>query len=138
MHGFGFNQLGTIDAATRTFPVEIKLDNKDMRVRPGMFARVTINFGTERRVVLPDLAVVKQTGSGDRYVYVYEDGKVDFDPAGKRTFPGRTEETGYRAGRADEPSGRSSFRWTETGTDASDGDNEPSKTASSGRAYCST
>ena len=49
----------TIDAATRTFPVEITLDNKDMRVRPGMFARVTIDFGTERRVVLPDLAVVK-------------------------------------------------------------------------------
>ena len=68
----------TIDAATRTFPVEIQLDNKDMRVRPGMFARVNINFGTERRVVLPDLAVVKQTGSGDRYVYVYNDGKVDF------------------------------------------------------------
>lgn len=68
----------TIDAATRTFPVEITLNNKDMRVRPGMFARVTIDFGTERRVVLPDLAVVKQTGSGDRYVYVYNDGKVDF------------------------------------------------------------
>lgn len=68
----------TIDAATRTFPVEIQLANKDMRVRPGMFARVNINFGTERRVVLPDLAVVKQTGSGDRYVYVYNDGKVDF------------------------------------------------------------
>ena len=68
----------TIDAATRTFPVEITLDNKDMRVRPGMFARVTIDFGTERRVVLPDLAVVKQTGSGDRYVYVYNDGKVVF------------------------------------------------------------
>lgn len=68
----------TIDAATRTFPVEITLDNKDMRVRPGMFTRVTIDFGTERRVVLPDLAVVKQTGSGDRYVYVYNDGKVDF------------------------------------------------------------
>lgn len=68
----------TIDAATRTFPVEIKLDNKDMRVRPGMFARVTVNFGTENRVVLPDLAVVKQTGSGERFVYVYNDGKVDF------------------------------------------------------------
>lgn len=39
---------------------------------------MTIDFGTERRVVLPDLAVVKQTGSGDRYVYVYNDGKVDF------------------------------------------------------------
>lgn len=68
----------TIDAGTRTFPVEIELANKDMRVRPGMFARVTVNFGTEQRVVLPDLAVVKQTGSGDRYVYVYNDGKVDF------------------------------------------------------------
>ncbi len=31
----------TIDAATRTFPIEIKLDNRDQRVRPGMFARAT-------------------------------------------------------------------------------------------------
>ncbi len=68
----------TIDASTRTFPVEIELPNSDMRVRPGMFARVTIDFGAQKRVVLPDLAVVKQTGSGDRYVYVYNNGKVDF------------------------------------------------------------
>lgn len=68
----------TIDASTRTFPVEIEVDNKDMRVRPGMFARVTMNFGTQNHVVLPDLAVVKQTGSGDRYVYVYNEGKVNF------------------------------------------------------------
>lgn len=32
----------TIDAATRTFPIEIKLDNRDQRVRPGMFARATL------------------------------------------------------------------------------------------------
>ena len=37
----------TVDAATRTFPVEIKLENKDQRVRPGMFARATLNFGTQ-------------------------------------------------------------------------------------------
>lgn len=66
----------TIDATTRTFPVEIKLANKDQRVRPGMFARATLNFGTEDNVVVPDLAIVKQAGSGDRYVYVYKDGKV--------------------------------------------------------------
>ena len=36
----------TIDATTRTFQVEIRLDNKDQRVRPGMFARATLNFGT--------------------------------------------------------------------------------------------
>ena len=62
----------TINAATRTFPVELVLDNKDMKVRPGMFARVEVNFGSENHVVVPDLAIVKQAGSGDRYVLVYE------------------------------------------------------------------
>lgn len=69
----------TIDAATRTFQVEVKLDNKDRRVRPGMFARVTLNFGTANNVVVPDLAIVKQAGSGDRYVFVYQDGKVSYN-----------------------------------------------------------
>lgn len=69
----------TIDPATRTFQVEIKLDNKDQRVRPGMFARVTLNFGTQENVVVPDLAIIKQAGSGDRYVYVYKDGKVSYN-----------------------------------------------------------
>lgn len=68
----------TIDPATRTFQVEVKLDNRDLRVRPGMFARVTVNFGTEDRVVVPDLAIVKQAGAGDRYVYVYNNGKVSY------------------------------------------------------------
>ena len=69
----------TIDAATRTFQVEIKLDNRDQRVRPGMFARATLNFGTAENVVVPDLAIVKQAGSGDRYVFVYKDGKVSYN-----------------------------------------------------------
>ena len=58
----------TIDPATRTFPVEIQLVNRDQRVRPGMFARATLNFGTQDHVVVPDLAIVKRAGSGDRYV----------------------------------------------------------------------
>lgn len=66
----------TIDAATHTFPVEIKLDNKDASVRPGMFGKATINFGTKSRVVVPDVAVIKQAGSGDYYVFTYENGKV--------------------------------------------------------------
>lgn len=69
----------TIDPVTRTFPVEIKLDNRKERVRPGMFARVTLNFGTVDNVVVPDRAVVKQAGSGDRYVYVYDNGKVSYN-----------------------------------------------------------
>lgn len=69
----------TIDEATRTFPVEITIPNANQKVRPGMFARVTMSFGTADRVVVPDMAIVKQAGSGDRYVYVYKDGKVSYN-----------------------------------------------------------
>ena len=68
----------TIDPTTRTFPVEIKIQNADERVRPGMFARVTMNFGHASRVVAPDRSVVKQAGAGDRYIYVYKDGHVAY------------------------------------------------------------
>ena len=44
-----------------------------------MFARVEVNFGTNRNVVIPDVAVVKQQGSGERFVYVLnEDGTVSY------------------------------------------------------------
>ena len=68
----------TINASTHTFPVELTLTNKDEKVRPGMFARAQINFGTENHVVVPDVAVVKQPGSGERFVYLYDNGKVNY------------------------------------------------------------
>jgi RND family efflux transporter MFP subunit len=70
----------TLDATTRTFPVEVKIKNENERVRPGMFARVTLNFGTENHVVVSDEAIVKQVGAGDRYVYVVNaDGTVSYN-----------------------------------------------------------
>lgn len=69
----------TIDTASRTFGVEITVPNSNNRILPGMFGRVTVNFGEERHVVVPDLAVVKQPGSGNQYVYVYKDGKVTYN-----------------------------------------------------------
>ena len=68
----------TINAATHTFPVELMLSNQDEKVRPGMFARAELNFGTEHHVVVPDMAIVKQPGSGERFVYVYNHGKVNY------------------------------------------------------------
>ena len=68
----------TIDNATHTFPIEVTVPNSDKKVRPGMFARASIDFGTENRVMVPDMALVKQVGAGDRYVYVYKDGKVKY------------------------------------------------------------
>lgn len=69
----------TIDANTRTFEVEVTLPNRDNRILPGMFARVTLNLGTAKHVVVPDRAIVKQPGSGNYYVYVYKDGKVSYN-----------------------------------------------------------
>ena len=60
----------TISSATHTFPVEVICTNGDERLRPGMFARVTANFGTNHHIVVPDIAVVKQQGSGEHFVYV--------------------------------------------------------------------
>jgi RND family efflux transporter MFP subunit len=68
----------TIDERTRTFGVEIKLDNPNSKVRPGMFARVNINFGAINRVVVPDQAIIKQAGSGARFVYLLEGDKVSY------------------------------------------------------------
>lgn len=70
----------TIDPATRTFGVEVTVPNADGRVHPGMFARVTMDYGSAERVVVPDRAVVKQTGSGNRYVYTLNpDSTVSYD-----------------------------------------------------------
>jgi len=60
----------TISSATHTFPVEVICTNSDERLRPGMFARVTATFGTNHHIVVPDIAVVKQQGSGEHFVYV--------------------------------------------------------------------
>ena len=68
----------TVDPASRTFCVEVQVPNPAARIRPGMFGRVNLSFGTKNNVVVPDRAVVKQTGSGNRYVYVYSNGKVYF------------------------------------------------------------
>ena len=69
----------TVDAATRTFTVEVVVKNPYKTLRPGMFARVTVDFGSNNNVVIPDVAVVKQQGSGERFVYVLnEDGTVTY------------------------------------------------------------
>lgn len=70
----------TVDHSSRTFGAEVTLANSDGRILPGMFGRVELSLGTARRVVVPDKAVVKQPGSGNHYVYVYnQDGTVNYN-----------------------------------------------------------
>ncbi|MBR4978023.1 MAG: efflux RND transporter periplasmic adaptor subunit [Bacteroidales bacterium] len=69
----------TVDPATRTVTVEVHVANNYTTLRPGMFARVKLNFGVNKSVVIPDVAVVKQQGSGERFVYILnEDGTVTY------------------------------------------------------------
>lgn len=69
----------SIDAATRTFEVEVTVQNAKEELKPGMYARVEMNYGKRKNVVVPDRAVVKMLGSGDRFIYVVkEDGTVAY------------------------------------------------------------
>jgi RND family efflux transporter MFP subunit len=64
----------TIEPLTRTFIVEVEIPNANMLIRPGMFARVRFGFGAMERVMAPDLAVIRQPGTNERYVFVVEEG----------------------------------------------------------------
>ena len=69
----------TIDSATHTVTVEVKVPNTDRQLRPGMYVNANITFSVNNSIVLPDVAVVKQQGSGVRIAYVYNpaDGTVE-------------------------------------------------------------
>jgi len=59
-----------MDAATHTFTIEVLVPNQNNKLRPGMYAKATVDFGSVENVVVPDSAVQKQQGSGVRVVYV--------------------------------------------------------------------
>lgn len=59
----------TLNAATHTFAVEVEVPNKNNTIRPGMYGRVTLDFGDREALLVLDRAVVKQSGSGEYYVY---------------------------------------------------------------------
>jgi RND family efflux transporter MFP subunit len=67
-----------LNAQTRTFAVEITIPNANERLRPGMYARATFNMGTRSGVMIDDVAVQKQAGSSERFVYVIKDGVAEF------------------------------------------------------------
>jgi len=62
----------TIDRATGTFRVEITIDNNDEALRPGMFVRVSLQLGEHEALMIPSMAVLKQAGSNERFVFVAE------------------------------------------------------------------
>ena len=70
------NIFPTLDPTTHTVSTEIEIANKDHKLRPGMYARVHLDFGSREALTIPDKAVVRQAGTGARYVYVFSEGKA--------------------------------------------------------------
>lgn len=61
-----------IDKTTRTFRVEVQIPNKERLLRPGMFAKATIELGRQKGIYIPYAAITRQAGSGKRFVYVVD------------------------------------------------------------------
>ena len=76
--GIVTNIFPTLDPVTHTVSTEIEIANKDLKLRPGMYARVHLDFGTKEALTVPDKAIVRQAGSGARYVYVFSGGKASY------------------------------------------------------------
>ncbi len=65
-----------VDNLSKTFTVELLIDNPDEKLRPGMFVKATLQFGIKNTIVVPSIAVLKQTGTNNRYVFVVENNKA--------------------------------------------------------------
>ncbi len=64
----------TVSSATRTFAVEVRVPNPREKLKPGMFARVTLKMGEAEALMVPSIAVLQQTGTNQRYVMLHENG----------------------------------------------------------------
>lgn len=66
----------TIDPATRTAQIEIRIPNEKYELRSGMFARIKLYLGEREALTVPTEAVNKMPGTGSYYVYVVENNKA--------------------------------------------------------------
>ncbi len=60
----------TVNPATRSFEVELELQNRDNLLKPGMFVRVSMDLGEVETFVVPANTVLLQEGTDIRYVFL--------------------------------------------------------------------
>ncbi|MDR0790736.1 MAG: efflux RND transporter periplasmic adaptor subunit [Bacteroidales bacterium] len=68
----------TIDPLTRTFTCEVNVPNANSKLKPGMYGKVELNLGKANKVLVSDKAIIKQSGTNDKYVYLEKDGAVKY------------------------------------------------------------
>lgn len=60
----------TIDPASHTFTIKVKIKNAGGELRPGMYVSARVDLGEESAVLVPYQSVLKLQGSNDRYVFI--------------------------------------------------------------------
>jgi len=75
-NGTVFRIHPTINPASRTFTVEVKIPNRHHKLAPGMFARVGLKMGMTEALIVPAFSVLQQRGTNQRYVMLNENGKA--------------------------------------------------------------
>lgn len=63
----------TVNSSTRTFPVELTINNSNEILRPGMFARISMNLGEAESLLVPANALVKQEGTNNFYIFLAQE-----------------------------------------------------------------
>ncbi len=66
----------TIDAATHTFQCKVRIPNGNMKLRPGMYIHTSVNVGKVKILSVPYQAVLKLTGSNERYLFLNDNGSA--------------------------------------------------------------
>jgi membrane fusion protein, multidrug efflux system len=72
--GTVFRIAPTVNAATRSFIAELEVPNRNEKLKPGMFIRVSMDLGEVETFVVPAAAVLVQEGTNTRYVFVEDQG----------------------------------------------------------------
>jgi RND family efflux transporter MFP subunit len=76
-----------VNPATRTFDIEVSVDNRDRQLRPNMLVRVNINDQTKADAVVINENIVQKTAAGDIIFVAIEEG-------GKKVAKQRKVKTG--------------------------------------------
>ena len=64
----------TIDPASHTFTLKLRISNSSELIRPGMYVSTVLDLGRTEALVVPYQAVLRLIGSNNRYVFVDEGG----------------------------------------------------------------
>ncbi len=64
-----------LSTATHSAKVEVTVNNRQGKLKPGMFATVDIRMPERKDVFIPLNAIFRQTGTGNHYVFIVNDEK---------------------------------------------------------------